>query len=48
MSDNISIHVTPALHPDNVKSIDGYDADTEAVLAPTMTAWTCNGFAPVT
>lgn len=39
MSDNISIHVTPALHPDNVKSIDGYDADTEAVLAPTMTAF---------
>jgi len=39
MSDNISINVTPSLHPDNVKSIDGYDADTEAVLAPTVTAF---------
>lgn len=39
MSDNVSIAVTPSLHPDNVKSIDGYDADTEAVLAPTMTAF---------
>jgi len=39
MSDKVSIVVTPSLHPDNVKSIDGYDADTEAVLAPTMTAF---------
>lgn len=31
--------VTPSLHPDVVKQIEGYDADTEAVLAPTLTAF---------
>jgi hypothetical protein len=31
--------VTPSLHPDVVKQIDGYDDDTAPVLAPTMTAF---------
>lgn len=39
MADNIDSRVTPALHPDNVKSVEGYDAETEVVLAPTMTAF---------
>lgn len=39
MSDNIDIRVTPALHPDNVMEIDGYDSETEAILAPTVTAF---------
>lgn len=39
MSDNIDIRVTPSLHPDTVKEIDGYDDETAAVLAPTMTAF---------
>jgi hypothetical protein len=39
MSDNIDIRVTPALHPDNVKEIEGYDSETEAILAPTVTAF---------
>lgn len=31
--------ISPSLHPDTVTKIDGYDADTEAVLAPTVTAF---------
>lgn len=39
MADKISIDVTPSLHPDNVKALPDYDSQTEAVLAPTMTAF---------
>ena len=39
MSDYIDTRVTPSLHPDNVKEIDGYDEQTAPVLAPTMTAF---------
>jgi len=39
MSDNVSTLVTPSLHPDNVKEIDGYDEQTALVLAPTVTAF---------
>lgn len=39
MPTEIDIKITPALHPDNVKEIDGYDDDTAPVLAPTMTAF---------
>jgi hypothetical protein len=39
MSDNIDIRVTPALHPNNVMEINGYDSDTEAILGPTVTAF---------
>jgi hypothetical protein len=39
MATEIDSRVTPALHADNVKSIDGYDDDTAAFLAPTMTAF---------
>lgn len=39
MSDDIDTRITPALHPDNVKEVAGYDDDTAPVLAPTMTAF---------
>ncbi len=39
MSDNIDTRVSLALHPDNVKEIEGYDDETIAVLAPTVTAF---------
>jgi hypothetical protein len=40
MSTEVTNKITPTLHPDTVKSIvDEYDEDTEAVLAPTMTAF---------
>jgi hypothetical protein len=39
MSDKVSIDVTPSLHPENVKALPDYDSQTEAVLAPTMTAF---------
>lgn len=39
MSDNVDTRITPALHPDNVKQIEGYDEDTAIVLAPTLTAF---------
>ncbi|MFA5988760.1 MAG: hypothetical protein WC803_04040 [Sphingomonas sp.] len=39
MSDNVSTLVTPSLHPNNVKEIDGYDEQTALVLAPTVTAF---------
>jgi hypothetical protein len=39
MSTEIHTQVTPALHPENVKQIDGYDSETEAVLAPTLNAF---------
>lgn len=39
MSTDIDHRITPALHAENVKQIDGYDEDTAAVLAPTETAF---------
>jgi tetratricopeptide (TPR) repeat protein len=39
MTDNVEVRITPALHPDNVKSIDGFDEQTAPYLAPTMTAF---------
>ena len=39
MTDNVDVRITPALHPDNVKSIDGFDEQTAPYLAPTMTAF---------
>lgn len=39
MTDNIETKITPSLHPDNVKSIDGFDEQTAPYLAPTMTAF---------
>lgn len=39
MSDKVSIDVSPSLHPENVKALPDYDSQTEAVLAPTMTAF---------
>lgn len=39
MSTEMDHRVSPSLHPDNVKSIEGYDDDTAPVLAPTMTAF---------
>lgn len=39
MSTKIDTAISPALHPDNVKSIDGYDDETAPVLAQTMTAF---------
>ncbi|MGX0876319.1 hypothetical protein ACSSV4_000996 [Roseovarius sp. MBR-154] len=39
MSTEIHTQVTPALHPENVKQIDGYDSETEAVLAPALHAF---------
>ena len=36
---NVDVRVSPGLHPDNVKQIDGYDDDTAPYLAPTMTAF---------
>ena len=40
MSTDIDTRITPALHPDNVREIEGYaEGDVAAVLAPTMTAF---------
>lgn len=39
MTDNIEAKITPSLHPDNVKAIDGFDEQTAPYLAPTMTAF---------
>ncbi len=39
MSTEVSTQVTPALHPDNVKQIDGYDETTALVLGMTETAF---------
>lgn len=39
MVDNIETRVTPALHPENIKSIDGWDEETAPVLGPTETAF---------
>ncbi|MQB43031.1 hypothetical protein [Rhizobium sp. ICMP 5592] len=39
MSENIDTRVSISLHPDNVTKLDGYDSETEAILAPTMTAF---------
>jgi len=39
MADMVDTRVTPALHPNNVKEIEGYDDETAPVLAPTVTAF---------
>lgn len=39
MPTNIDTRITPALHPDNVKEIEGYDDETALVLGPTVTAF---------
>lgn len=39
MSDGVDTRVTPALHPRNVHSIDGYGSDTAVYLAPVETAF---------
>ena len=39
MTDNIDPRISPSLHPENVKSIDGFDEQTAPYLAPTMTAF---------
>lgn len=39
MSTEVSTQVTPELHPDNVKSIEGYDEVTRQVLGMTETAF---------
>ncbi len=39
MTDNVDHRITPSLHPENVKSIDGFDEQTAPYLAPTMTAF---------
>lgn len=40
MSDDVDVRVTPGLHPNNVKEIEGYaEGDVAALLAPTMTAF---------
>jgi hypothetical protein len=36
---NVDIRVTPALHPDNVKNLDGFDGQTAPYVAPTQTAF---------
>ena len=39
MTDNVDHRISPSLHPENVKSIDGFDEQTAPYLAPTMTAF---------
>ena len=35
MTDSIDPRITPTLHPDNVKTIEGYDDQTAPYLGPT-------------
>ena len=35
MTDNVDPRITPTLHPENVKNIEGYDDQTAPYLAPT-------------
>lgn len=37
---NINIKVTPSLHPENVRQLDGYDDDTAGLLNGTLAAFT--------
>lgn len=39
MTDNLDHRISPSLHSENVKSIDGFDEQTAPYLAPTMTAF---------
>lgn len=39
MSDDIDTRVTPALHPQNIQEVDGYDEDTAGILGMTETAF---------
>lgn len=36
---NVDARITPALHPDNVKQIEGYDDQIAQLLGPTLTAF---------
>lgn len=40
MAEDVSTKISPSLHPENVKQIDGYDDDTRVFLAPTEEAFT--------
>ena len=40
MSEEIDARITPALHPGNVKALDGYDDETALVLGQTVDAFT--------
>ena len=39
MDEEIDTRVTPALHPHNVRQLDGYDDDTASILGPAETAF---------
>jgi hypothetical protein len=39
MDEEIDTRVTPALHPHNVRELDGYDDDTASILGPAETAF---------
>jgi dGTP triphosphohydrolase len=39
MDEEIDTRVTPALHPINVRELDGYDDDTASILGPAETAF---------
>jgi hypothetical protein len=39
MSSEVDTRVTPTLHPDNIKSVDGYDETTAPYLGPVETAF---------
>ncbi len=39
MSEDVDVRITPSLHPNNVKQVDGYDDDTAPYLAPVETAF---------
>lgn len=40
MPTDINTKISPALHPDNVKGLDGYDESTASYLSSTVTAFT--------
>lgn len=39
MLSEVDVRVTPSLHPDNVKQVEGYDDETKAYLGPVETAF---------
>lgn len=39
MATEVSTKISPSLHPDNVREVDGFDDDTAPVLAQTVTAF---------
>ncbi|WP_166042135.1 hypothetical protein [Sphingosinicella sp. YJ22] len=38
-TDNIDVRVTPALHPENIKQLDGWDEEVAPILSQTETAF---------